>query len=47
VSDQENVVINRTEYMKSTDITAWVTAKNGLGSAQSEESVFNTGHISK
>ncbi|KAG1967190.1 interleukin-12 receptor subunit beta-2 [Pimephales promelas] len=45
VSYQENVVINRTEYMKSTDITAWVTAKNGLGSAQSEESVFNTGHI--
>ncbi|XP_056127990.1 interleukin 12 receptor, beta 2a, like [Rhinichthys klamathensis goyatoka] len=44
-SDQENVVINRAEYMKSTDITAWVTAKNGLGSAQSEESVFNTGHI--
>ncbi|CAM4401566.1 unnamed protein product [Leuciscus chuanchicus] len=44
-SDQENVVINREEYMKSTYITAWVTAKNGLGSAQSEESIFNTGHI--
>ncbi|XP_077068010.1 interleukin 12 receptor, beta 2a, like [Siphateles boraxobius] len=44
-SDQEDVVINRVEYMKSTDITAWVTVKNVLGSAQSEESVFNTGHI--
>ncbi|ROL42943.1 Interleukin-6 receptor subunit beta [Anabarilius grahami] len=44
-SDKENAVINRAEYTKSTDITAWVTAKNVLGSAQSEESVFNTGHI--
>ncbi|KAK7168220.1 hypothetical protein R3I94_002309 [Phoxinus phoxinus] len=44
-SDEENVVITRAEYMKGPDITAWVTAKNVLGSAQSEESVFNTGHI--
>ncbi|KAK9978313.1 hypothetical protein ABG768_020069 [Culter alburnus] len=44
-SDKENAVITRDKYMKSTDITAWVTAENVLGSAQSEESVFNTGHI--
>ncbi len=46
-SSSESAVINRLEYMKSTDITAWVTAKNVLGSAQSERSFFNTGHISK
>ncbi|XP_051572112.1 interleukin-12 receptor subunit beta-2-like [Myxocyprinus asiaticus] len=44
-SDSDNGVIKRKEYMKNTDIKVWVTAKNPLGSAQSEESVFNTGHI--
>ncbi|XP_067237598.1 interleukin 12 receptor, beta 2a, like isoform X2 [Chanodichthys erythropterus] len=44
-SDKENAVITRDKYSKITDITAWVTAKNVLGSAESEESVFNTGHI--
>nr|AKM20924.1 interleukin-12 receptor subunit beta-2-like X1 [Ctenopharyngodon idella] len=44
-SDEENAIIKRDEYIKSTDITAWVTAENVLGSALSEESVFNTGHI--
>nr|AKM20923.1 interleukin-12 receptor subunit beta-2-like X2 [Ctenopharyngodon idella] len=43
--DEENAIIKRDEYIKSTDITAWVTAENVLGSALSEESVFNTGHI--
>lgn len=46
-SSSESAVINRLEYMKSTDTTAWVTAKNVLGSAQSERFFFNTGHISK
>lgn len=46
-SSSESAVINRLEYMKSTDITAWVTAKNVLGSAQSERSFFNTGHIKR
>lgn len=46
-SDEENAIIKRDEYIKSTDITAWVTAENVLGSALSEESVFNTGHIGK
>lgn len=44
-SNENNAVINRASYMKNSDITAWVTAKNVLGSARSEESVFNTGHI--
>ncbi|XP_067314671.1 interleukin 12 receptor, beta 2a, like isoform X2 [Pseudorasbora parva] len=44
-SDEENVVISRMEYMKNSVITAWVTAKNLLGSARSEEYSFNTGHI--
>uniref|UniRef100_A0A672MKJ7 Interleukin-12 receptor subunit beta-2-like n=1 Tax=Sinocyclocheilus grahami TaxID=75366 RepID=A0A672MKJ7_SINGR len=43
--DSESAVINRRDYMKSTYTTAWVTAKNVLGSAQSERSFFNTGHI--
>lgn len=46
-SSIESAVINRLEYMKSTDTTAWVTAKNVLGSAQSGRSFFNTGHISE
>ncbi|XP_051995422.1 interleukin-12 receptor subunit beta-2-like isoform X2 [Xyrauchen texanus] len=46
-SDSDNGVIKRAEYMKNTDIKVWVTAKNLLGSAQSEESVFNTGHITR
>uniref|UniRef100_A0A673MAR2 Interleukin-6 receptor subunit beta-like n=1 Tax=Sinocyclocheilus rhinocerous TaxID=307959 RepID=A0A673MAR2_9TELE len=45
--DSESAVINRAEYMKSTYTTAWVTAKNVLGSAQSENSVFDTGHIKR
>ncbi|XP_016098473.1 interleukin-12 receptor subunit beta-2-like isoform X2 [Sinocyclocheilus grahami] len=44
-SSSESAVINRRDYMKSTYTTAWVTAKNVLGSAQSERSFFNTGHI--
>ncbi|XP_051569673.1 interleukin-12 receptor subunit beta-2-like isoform X1 [Myxocyprinus asiaticus] len=46
-SDSENGVIKRAEYMKNTDIGVWVTAKNLLGSAQSEVSVFNTGYITR
>ncbi|XP_052392534.1 interleukin-6 receptor subunit beta [Carassius gibelio] len=46
-SSSESAVIKRTEYMKSTSTTAWVTAKNVLGSAQSEKSDFNTGHIKR
>ncbi|XP_016431274.1 interleukin-12 receptor subunit beta-2-like isoform X2 [Sinocyclocheilus rhinocerous] len=46
-SSSESAVINRREYMKSTYTTAWVTAKNVLGSAQSERSSFNTGHIER
>uniref|UniRef100_A0A673MAR7 Interleukin-6 receptor subunit beta-like n=1 Tax=Sinocyclocheilus rhinocerous TaxID=307959 RepID=A0A673MAR7_9TELE len=46
-SSSESAVINRAEYMKSTYTTAWVTAKNVLGSAQSENSVFDTGHIKR
>lgn len=46
-SRSESAVINRLEYMKSTYTTAWVTAKNVLGSAQSEKSFFNTGHIKR
>uniref|UniRef100_A0A671QVS1 Interleukin-12 receptor subunit beta-2-like n=1 Tax=Sinocyclocheilus anshuiensis TaxID=1608454 RepID=A0A671QVS1_9TELE len=44
-SSSESAVINRRDYVKSTYTTAWVTAKNVLGSAQSERSFFNTGHI--
>uniref|UniRef100_A0A673N071 Interleukin-12 receptor subunit beta-2-like n=1 Tax=Sinocyclocheilus rhinocerous TaxID=307959 RepID=A0A673N071_9TELE len=47
VGRSESAVINRREYMKSTYTTAWVTAKNVLGSAQSERSSFNTGHIER
>ncbi|XP_043091748.1 LOW QUALITY PROTEIN: interleukin 12 receptor, beta 2a, like [Puntigrus tetrazona] len=46
-SSIDSAVINRRDYMKSTDITAWVTAKNELGSARSERSFFNTGHIKR
>uniref|UniRef100_A0A8C2F7W7 Interleukin 12 receptor, beta 2a, like n=1 Tax=Cyprinus carpio TaxID=7962 RepID=A0A8C2F7W7_CYPCA len=46
-SSSESAVINRRDYMKETDTTAWVTAKNVLGSEQSDESFFNTGHIER
>uniref|UniRef100_A0A672R0V8 Interleukin-6 receptor subunit beta-like n=1 Tax=Sinocyclocheilus grahami TaxID=75366 RepID=A0A672R0V8_SINGR len=46
-SSSESAVINRAEYMKSAYTTAWVTAKNVLGSAQSENSVFDTGCIKR
>lgn len=44
-SDCESAIINRDKYTKSTPITVWVTARNVLAYAWSEESVFNTGHI--
>uniref|UniRef100_A0A8C2AV84 Interleukin 12 receptor, beta 2a, like n=1 Tax=Cyprinus carpio TaxID=7962 RepID=A0A8C2AV84_CYPCA len=45
--DSDSAVIKRTEYMKSTYTTVWVTAENVLGSVQSEKSDFNTGHIKR
>ncbi|TRY91423.1 hypothetical protein DNTS_018793 [Danionella cerebrum] len=44
-SDDSSVVISRLDYMKSSQMTAWVTARNLLGDAQSEESDFDTEHI--
>ncbi|NP_001352715.1 interleukin 12 receptor, beta 2a, like precursor [Danio rerio] len=44
-SDCEMAIINRDKYTKGTQMTVWVTARNVLGYARSEESVFNTGHI--
>ncbi|XP_050961875.1 interleukin 12 receptor, beta 2a, like [Labeo rohita] len=44
-SNSESALIDREEYIKGTYITAWVTAKNVLGSAQSGMSQFNTDHI--
>ncbi|XP_052408173.1 interleukin-12 receptor subunit beta-2 [Carassius gibelio] len=46
-SSSESAVINRLDYMKEADTTAWVTAKNILGSEQSEKSHFNTGNIER
>ncbi|XP_073689667.1 interleukin 12 receptor, beta 2a, like [Garra rufa] len=46
-TNSESALIEREEYIKSTYITAWVTAKNVLGSAESEISDFNTEHIKR
>ncbi|KAL1277706.1 hypothetical protein QQF64_024379 [Cirrhinus molitorella] len=44
-SSSESALIDREEYIKSTDVSAWVTVKNMLGSAESEMTFFNTEHI--
>ncbi|XP_056309273.1 interleukin 12 receptor, beta 2a, like [Danio aesculapii] len=43
----ESAIIIRAKYTKGTQTTVWVTARNLLGHAQSEISVFNTGHIKR
>lgn len=45
VSENEHCVIKRSEYEKCNEMTVWVTARNVLGTTQSQEFEFNTGRI--
>lgn len=44
-SEKEHGIIKRKEYTKNDPIKVWVTARNVLGSAKSQEYEFNTDHI--
>lgn len=46
-SENEHAIIKRAEYTEDAHIKVWVTARNVLGTANSQEHEFNTGHISK
>ncbi|XP_056609864.1 interleukin 12 receptor, beta 2a, like isoform X2 [Triplophysa dalaica] len=44
-SEKEHAIIKRAEYTEDAHIKVWVTARNVLGTANSKEHEFNTGHI--
>nr|XP_055050661.1 interleukin 12 receptor, beta 2a, like [Misgurnus anguillicaudatus] len=45
VSENEHCVIKRSEYEKCNEMTVWVTARNVLGTAESQQFKFNTHSI--